>query len=89
MESCVSWEHEKSPSLVAPTYLLLTYNGLHDGVETSFGGIQITRHVGVGYRFLFKNKIFNSNRITKKQIKEVSTWYWLCLDVWNVGWYAT
>ena len=43
----ISREHEQATRLVPPPDDVLTHDGLHDGVETSLGRVQVARHLSL------------------------------------------
>nr|CAD7599362.1 unnamed protein product [Timema genevievae] len=46
MKICVSGKHEQVSGLRSPANLLVAHHGLHDGIETSLGSVQIPGHGG-------------------------------------------
>ena len=44
METSVRGEDQKSTGAISPRDLVLADNGLHDGVESSFGSVQVARY---------------------------------------------
>lgn len=49
VETSVSRENQKTTSTISPSNAFLTNNSLHDGIKTTFGGIQVTGHGGLPY----------------------------------------
>ena len=49
MEASIRGKHQKTTSVFSPSDSLLADNRLHNGIEATFRGIQITRHCSSPY----------------------------------------